>query len=150
MTFCCAVAVIESALGDDAYLAAVDVCLVVGLQAFAAAAGSLGINLTAIDGHHLLAGQSCCSLGLQVCRVPFAVTRTDDGCTTTVNREVGVAIDTLCTGAGCLHIDDAAVDDDVLGSLDAVVGSVDIEVDTLLEHDVAFRVDAVVVNTVDL
>ena len=151
VAFLCAVAVIESASGDDADLAAADVGLPVGFQSFAATARSLDIDFAAFDGHDGITLDAGGRLGLQILGVPLTVTRADDGGTPAVDDDVLLAVDALSTLAAGLNVDDAAIDDDGVRGLDAVIdGGVDVEVDTLVDDHIALRVDAVVVCAIDV
>ena len=145
-----AVAVVEAAGGDDAYLAAVDVSLPVGFQTLAAAAAGLQVDLAVVDGEDRVAGDTCRSLRLKVFRVPLAVAGAYHRDATTIDIDVGIAVDALCTRGRYLDIEDAAVDVEVVAGLDAVIGrGADIHVDAFVEHDVALAVNAVVVGAVD-
>ena len=143
------VAVIESTCRNYAYLAAADVSFPVGFQSFTAAACGLYIDFAALDGHDGVTLDTCRSLGLQLFRVPLAITRADDCGTSAIDGDVVVAIDALGTLACRLYIDDTTVDDGIR-TLDAVVGSIHIEVHAFFNDNIALAVDTVIIGRVDV
>ena len=148
MTLGGAVAVVETARSDDADFATGDVGFVISLQALAATASSLGIDFAAVDIENVVALDAGGSLRLQVGSVPFAIAGADCRGASAIDIDVIVAIDALGTCACRLDVQDAAVDIGV-SAFDAVIGSIDIDVDALVEGDITLGVDAVVVGAID-
>ena len=138
-------------LGDDVQRSAVHVCLVVGLQALAAAAGALQQHGAAVLGVGAVALHGCRALGLALVAVVGAVAGGDDGGASSVDDDVALAVDALACRGAALHVQYASVDVDAVVGLDAVVGRrLHVDVTARAHDDVVSTVYAVVVAAVHL
>ena len=156
MTLCRSITVIESTFCDDTNLSASNVTLVVCLDTLAATAGSLSIDFSAVHIEITVAADSCRRLGVTtigecLVNLPGTISCGNDSRTSTINRDVSVTVDSLAAICGNLYVDDTAIDEHVVTSLDAIVlRGVYIEVDTFLYDDITLAMDTILVITIDL
>ena len=156
MTLCRPITVIESTFCDDTNLTASNVTLVVCLDALAATAGSLCIDFSAVHIEITVAADSCRRLGVTtigecLVNLPGTISCGNDSRTSTVNRDVSITVDSLAAICGNLYVDDTAIDEHIVTSLDAIVlRGVHIEVDTFLYDNITLAMNTVLVVAVNL